>query len=386
MKIAIVGGGAASLICANLIKDYDGTSEVFIIEKNDKLGKKLKMTGNGKCNLAPISDSIDAYNNHQFVDQLFKEVSFSDYLKTLQDLAIPTKTIKNQGYYPLSENAPNVVNILSNNLKTKGVKIIQGEVVEYDNNHLYLKDKKEGISFDKVIFATGGKSYANSGSDGSLFKVFQKHGYKINELKPSLCPIKVKENIKSLFGSRAHATLKLLKDGKVCYQEAGEVMFKKDAISGIAAMNASSYIAHHDGKYQISINLLEDKYFDSFENNPKITVIDALLAYVPLPIAEHIIRKLNLNSVDLFREHTDKIKNSLENLTFTYDSLYDFDSAQVTVGGVGIKEIDATFKSIREKNIYFIGEMLDIDGLCGGYNLRFAISSAIQCAKHIKGK
>lgn len=383
MKILLVGGGAASLVCANLIKDYDAKSEVFIIEKNDKLGKKLKMTGNGKCNLAPISDNIDAYNNSQFVNQLFNEVSFNEYLKTLQNLAIPTKTIKNQGYYPLSENAPNVVNILSNSLKSKGVKVIQGEVVEYDDKHIYLKDKKEGIPFDKVIFATGGKSYANSGSDGSLFNVFQKHGYKINDLKPSLCPIKVKENIKSLFGSRAHATLKLIKDNKVCYQEAGEVMFKKDAISGIAAMNASSYIAHHEGKYQISINLLEDKFFDDFKNNPQITVIDALIAYVPLPIAEHIIRKLNINSVDLFRGHAEKIKNALENLTFTYDSLYDFDSAQVTAGGIDNKEIDSSFKSLRENNVYFIGEMLDIDGLCGGYNLRFAISSAIQCAKHI---
>ena len=382
MKIAIVGGGAASLICANLIKDYDGTSEVFIIEKNDKLGKKLKMTGNGKCNLAPIFDNIDAYNNPQFVEQLFKEVSFSDYLKVLQDLAVPTKTIKNQGYYPLSENAPNVVSILSNGLKNKGVKVIQGEVIEYDNKRIYLKDKND-IAFDKIIFATGGKSYANSGSDGSLFKVFQKHGYKINELKPSLCPIKVKENIKSLFGSRAHGILTLLKDGKVCYLEAGEVMFKKDAISGIAAMNASSYIAHHEGKYQISINFLDNGFFNSFENNPHITVIDALTAYVPLPIAEHIIRKLNINSVSLFREYADKIKNALENLVFTYDSLYDFDSAQVTAGGIDVKEIDASFKSKREKNVFFIGEMLDVDGLCGGYNLRFAISSAIQCAKHI---
>ena len=173
MKIVIVGGGAASLICANLIKDYDAKSEVFIIEKNDKLGKKLKMTGNGKCNLAPISDNVDAYNNPQFAENLFKKVSFNDYLKTLQDLAVPTKTIKNQGYYPLSENAPNVVTILSNGLKAKGAKLIQGEVIEYNENNIYLKDKKEGIPFDKVIFAIGGKSYANSGSDGSLFKVFQ---------------------------------------------------------------------------------------------------------------------------------------------------------------------------------------------------------------------
>lgn len=383
MKIILIGGGASALVCANLIKNYDATSEVFIIEKNDKLGKKLKMTGNGKCNLAPISDNIDAYNNPQFLDQLFKEISLSNYLDELKALGVPTKTIKNQGYYPLSENAPNVVSVLSSALKTKGINIIQGEVVEYDNNNIYLEDK-QSVAYDKVIFATGGKSYSNFGSDGALFPVFKKHGYQLSELKPSLCPIKVKENIKSLFGSRAHGTLSLLQNGKVCYQETGEVMFKKDAISGIAAMNASSYIAHHEGKYQISINLLENEFVDRFENNPKITVMDALLAYVPLPIAEYIIRKTNINGVSLFREHAEKIKNTLESLTFTYDSLYDFDSAQVTIGGIDIKEIDSSFKSIREKNVYFIGEMLDIDGLCGGYNLRFAISSAIQCAKHIK--
>lgn len=384
MKIVLVGGGASALICANLIKNYDATSEVFIVEKNDKLGKKMKMTGNGKCNLAPISDNANAYNNPHFVNQLFEEVSFGEYLKQLQDLGVPTKTIKNQGYYPLSENAPNVVSILTNSLVKKGVKIISGEVVEYDNKCIYLKDKKDSAPFDKIIFAIGGKSYANSGSNGVLFPIFKKHGYQVNELKPSLCPIKVKEGIKSLFGTRAHGALLLLEKGKVCYQEVGEVMFKKDAISGIAAMNASSYIAHHDGEYQISLNLLEKEYFEEFANNKNINVLDALSAYVQLPIAEYIIKKLKINGLDLFTKHADKIKNELANLTFTYDSLYDFDSAQVTAGGIDIKEIDPSFKSKKENNVYFIGEMLDVDGLCGGYNLRFAISSAIQCAKHIK--
>lgn len=383
MKILIVGGGASALICANIIKEYDEQSEVLIIEQNDKLGKKLKLTGNGKCNIAPALDDIHAYNNPEFVSNLFSDVPFTNYLQTLEDLGIPTKTIKNQGYYPLSENAPNVVRILENNLLNKGVKILNGEVVDYlDNLEIILKDGSH-IKADKVIFATGGKSYAKSGSNGAVFEILRKHGYQINELKPSLCPIKVKENIKSLFGARAHAILKLLQNDKVVYQEDGEVMFKKDAISGIAAMNASSYIVHHPGKYKIVINFLSDNFTDSFVINKNISSIDALLSYVSYPIADYISRRFNIPQNDPFIKHASKIKEILSNLSFEYDSLYDFESAQITAGGIDLKQIGEGFSSKKEKNVYFVGEMLDIDGLCGGYNLRFALSSAIACAEYI---
>ena len=257
MKIAFVGGGAATLIAANLLIKKHPDYKIIIIDKKAKLGRKLSMTGNGKCNLAPINDNIDAYNNPSFIEELFSDISLKQYLKTLEDLGIPTKTIKNQGYYPLSENASNVVDILINQLKNK-VSIINDEVIDYENTILRLKNNGT-LTADKIIFAIGGKSYPNSGSDGNLFPILEKHGYQINELKPSLCPIKVKENIKSLFGARNHAKMTLInKESQVIYEEEGEIMFKKDALSGIAIMNMSHFISHKPGPYHIKVDFLND--------------------------------------------------------------------------------------------------------------------------------
>ncbi len=370
MKIAFVGGGAANLIAANLLIKKHPNYEVVIVDKKAKLGRKLSMTGNGKCNLAPLNDNFDAYNNSSFIKELFSNISLKQYLKTLEELGIPTKTIKNQGYYPLSENASNVVDILINQLKGK-VSIINDEVIDYKINELRLKNNG-ALSFDKIIFAIGGKSYPNSGSDGTLFPVFKKHGYQINELKPSLCPIKVKENIKSLFGARNHAKMTLLDNNdQVIYEEEGEIMFKKDALSGIAIMNMSHFIAHKPGQYRIKIDFLMDNNFSYIDN---LSLMDNLIKYVNKPIAEYILKIANGNI---------ELSHYLSNLIFNVDTLYDFESAQVTAGGISLKEIDNSFMSKREPNIYLIGEMLDIDGLCGGYNLRFAITSAIKMVESL---
>lgn len=374
MKIAFVGGGAATLIAANLLIKKHPDYKIIIIDKKAKLGRKLSMTGNGKCNLAPINDNIDAYNNPSFIEELFSDISLKQYLKTLEDLGIPTKTIKNQGYYPLSENASNVVDILINQLKNK-VSIINDEVIDYENTILRLKNNGT-LTADKIIFAIGGKSYPNSGSDGNLFPILEKHGYQINELKPSLCPIKVKENIKSLFGARNHAKMTLInKESQVIYEEEGEIMFKKDALSGIAIMNMSHFISHKPGPYHIKVDFLNDRAF-SYLNS--LSPLDNLLRYVNKPIAEYILKIAGEDSKNPL-----KLSGYLSDLTFHVDTLYDFESAQVTAGGISIKEIDNTFMSIREPNIYLIGEMLDIDGLCGGYNLRFAISSAIKMVESL---
>lgn len=374
MKIAFVGGGAANLIAANLLIKKHPDYEAVIIDKKAKLGRKLSMTGNGKCNLAPLNDNINAYNNPSFIKELFSNIPLKQYLKTLEELGIPTKTIKNQGYYPLSENASNVVDILMNQLKDK-ITIINDEVIEYKTNELRLKNSGL-LKVDKIIFAVGGKSYPNSGSDGNLFPIFEKHGYQINELKPSLSPIKVKENIKSLFGARNHAKMTLLdKDDQIVYEEEGEIMFKKDALSGIAIMNMSQFITHKPGQYRIKIDFLMDNDFSYIDS---LSPMDNLIKYVNKPIAEYILKIAGANT-----KNSAKLSYYLSNLMFNVEALYDFESAQVTAGGISIKEIDNSFMSKKEPNIYFIGEMLDIDGLCGGYNLRFAITSAIKMVESL---
>ena len=380
MKIIFVGGGAATLVAANLLKREKPNYQIIIIDKKPRLGRKLSMTGNGKCNLAPVQDDNNAYNHPEFVSGLFSDVSLEQYLKTLQELGIPTAKIREQGYYPISENAANIVDILVDNLARQKVSIINDEVVDYQNTTLRLKLNGQ-ISGDKVIFATGGRSYENTGSDGQMFNILTRHGYQIQPLKASLCPIKIQENIKLLFGARNHASMSLINEqGHIVYQDDGEIMFKKDALSGIAIMNMSSYIVHQPGQYQIKVNFLKDK---DFAPNDFMTTLDTLLGYVSRPIADYLLRLGSIGPQELTVAHKNKLQKLLSNLTFTFDSLYGWESAQVTAGGLDLREIDDNFQSKRENNVYFIGEMLDIDGLCGGYNLRFAITSGMKVVKQL---
>ena len=256
--------------------------------------------------------------------------------------------------------------------------IINDEMVDYSHSELLLKSNRK-IPYDKLVLATGGKSYPNTGSDGSVFSILAKHGYQIIDPQPALCPIKVKENVKSLFGARNHAIISLIKDNNLIYQEDGEIIFKKDALSGIAIMNMSSFIAHKDGQYQIKIDFLSGEKYQS----SKRTSLDSLLGYVSRPIAEYILKKYNINLNSDAIKYEDQLYEGLSSLTFNYQSLYDFDNAQITCGGVSLKDIDSNFKSLKEDNVYLIGEMLDIDGLCGGYNLRFALSSAMKLVKNL---
>ena len=376
MKIVFVGGGASTLVAASLLVDHK-EYEITIVDKKIKLGRKLSMTGNGKCNLSPIKDDVNAYNHPDFLSSLFEDIPLYTYLETLQKVGIPTKSIRDLGYYPISENAANVVEILVNNLKDK-VGIINDEMVDYSHSELLLKSNRK-IPYDKLVLATGGKSYPNTGSDGSVFSILAKHGYQIIDPQPALCPIKVKENVKSLFGARNHAIISLIKDNNLIYQEDGEIIFKKDALSGIAIMNMSSFIAHKDGQYQIKIDFLSGEKYQS----SKRTSLDSLLGYVSRPIAEYILKKYNINLNSDAIKYEDQLYEGLSSLTFNYQSLYDFDNAQITCGGVSLKDIDSNFKSLKEDNVYLIGEMLDIDGLCGGYNLRFALSSAMKLVKNL---
>lgn len=380
MKIVFVGGGAATLIAANLLKREKPNYQIIIVDKKPRLGRKLSMTGNGKCNLAPIKDDVNAYNHPEFVNGLFFDIPLEQYLKVLQELGIPTTKIRDQGYYPVSENAANVVDILINNLLRQKVTIINDEVIDYKNTTLRLKLNGE-LAADKIVFATGGRSYENTGSDGLFFNVLNKHGYLIKPLKAALCPIKIKENIKLLFGARNHASMSLINEkGETVYQEDGEIMFKKDALSGIAMMNMSSYIVHYPGSYQIKVDFLKDK---EFAPNDFMTTLDTLLGYVSRPIADYLLHLGSISPIELTVAHKNKLQKLLSNLVFTYDSLYGFESAQVTSGGLDLGETEMNFQSKREKDIYFIGEMLDIDGMCGGYNLRFAITSGIKLVKSL---
>ncbi len=377
MRAIFVGGGASSLVGAILLKKKHPEMEVFIIEKSGMLGRKLSLTGNGKCNLAPLSGGYESkYNNPSFVKSLFEKIDDEEYRQTLKELGINTKYLDNKGLYPISESTKNVLTILNANIVKYSVQIIYENVLDYTSskNGIIVKTDKQDLKCDYLFLGVGGKSYPKTGSDGAFFDVLQKHGYYMVPLRPALCPIKVKENVHDLFGARCKGKVSLLQKDKVLGVEEGEIMFKKDGLSGICVMNLSRLI--QDDECILSLNLIEGVSKEDFLSYQGDNY-SLLISYLPIPLAKYVLKILSLDN----NGQKELLYKTLKDLRFTVKSLYGYDEAQVTRGGISLENIHKDFSSSIENNVYLLGEMLDIDGPCGGYNLRFALTSAFYCVK-----
>ena len=383
--VVFIGGGAASLTSAVLLKKKEPSFDVIIVEKDKKLGKKLSMTGGGKCNIAPLRDDASIYNDPSLLEKVYKEVSLHRYLELLSYIGLETKTIKDYGYYPTHESAPQVVKNLFHQINKLGIKVIYDEFVDYTNkgNEITIKLKGQEIKADYLVFATGGLS-------SEMKNVFASHNIEVTDTHPGLCPVRTKENVSSLFGCRFEANISLLYKQSVIKQYFGEVQFKKDGLSGIPVLNLSSLISRrrleHDiniNDYQISIGLPQE-LIPSLKGK---TVEESLLMLFREEYANYLINNHRLNSKQIIDEPLEKVlSNIIRDERFTVASLYDFKDSQVTVGGVSINQINEGFAVKNSQNTYIIGELLNVDGICGGYNLRFAITSGILAVSSIISK
>ncbi len=377
--IVYIGGGASALTSAILLKKRMPLFDITIVEKEKKLGKKLSATGGGKCNIAPACDDIFMYNMsaQDVVDKLFKEISLSNYLTLLSEIGVNCKTIKDYGYYPVHESAPQLVKNLYHQLNVLGIKVIYDELEDYVENkdNVLVKLKTQELTCNHLIISTGGLGTSD------IREILDKHGVKYTNLCPGLAPIKVKEDVSTLFGCRFEANISLKYNGELIKEYFGEVQFKKDAISGIPALNLSSEISRrqikdngdlsrysiHIGLKDISSNFVLDK-----------TVEEALLSLFKEEYARYLINNNQLNPKEIIDSNNyQKILDIISNQSFIVKSLYDFKDGQVTVGGILLDEVDENF---RRNNVFYIGELLDVDGSCGGYNLRFAITSGFKAA------
>ena len=387
MKIAIIGAGASGLVAAIKCKEKFPEYEVFLFDRMDAVARKVKATGNGKCNIGNLDSSFERYLHSSFVSRILKDY---DQETTLLSLGIPTKTMYGSGLYPVSESASNVVTLLEERARLLGVNIILNtRLSEYclGDGKINLFFDKYQAKFDKVIFSVGGKSNPNLGSDGSLFEVFRRHSYLVADLTPGLCPIRVKEDVKALFGQRFHTMASLFIDGQFVHEEYGEVMFKKDGLSGIVIMNLSSMIAHkktNDAKiYLAALNQKNEivtakNLFEISKKNH-----NPLLAYVGEELAAYICKTADIIADhELSYEECQKLANIAAAIPFTYLDRYDFSFSQVTIGGIAIENLNGDLSSKVEDGVYFIGEVIDVDGPCGGYNLRWAIGSALHLVNH----
>ncbi len=362
MKIGIIGGGASGTYLAIRIKELNPSFDVTIIERNDKLMKKIAVTGNGRCNYANLGSLENKYNN-DFANKIINNLKPNELVETFDRYGIHPTKIDNL-VYPISLSAQTVILMLNKRIKELGVNVLLNErVLNYENkdNMYRVTTNKQIHVFDKIIFASGGKAYPQLGTDGSIYNFLVMHHYQLTKLSPSLSPIKVKENTKKVSGQRVKCLVSLIHKDKLYYSEEGEVLFKDDGLSGIVILNMSQ-----------KINTL-----------PDLNDIKIVLNLVPL---------VKVNDKNKYQEYVHpKVANYLldndldiNNLVFTFKAFYDFDVAEVSHGGVSIQEVTDSLESKKEEGLYFVGEVLDVDGMCGGYNLMFAFASAETVAKAIK--
>ena len=361
MKILIVGAGVSGVAAAINIKRKYPNDEVVIIEHNEKPLRKILATGNGRCNLGNKKLDISKYNH----PDLMKSYSYKEYIEYIESYGFKTKELGDL-VYPYSESAQTVRNRLLKELGRLNVDIHNEEdFIDYQitKTGVSVKTNKNEYLVDKLILATGGKSTKSLGNDGSIFDVLNRHHYNIVPLRPGLVPIKTKENTKLVDGVRTKARVLLLENGKNVFEEDGEVLFKKDGLSGIVIFNASNHIKNKSHKYEIVLNLIPDFNRELHKNNQQFLDKHEFLEYYFAPkFAQY------LDSIISSKNYI----NELQNLTFNFKDFYDFENSQITIGGIQIDDVKPNFESKKEPNVYFLGELLDMHGPCGGYNLTWA--------------
>ena len=362
MKIGIIGGGASGVYSAIRIKELNPSFDVTIIERNDKILKKVAVTGNGRCNYANLGSLENKYN-HPFANQIIENLKPAQIVANFDRYGIHPTEIDNL-IFPISLTAQTVVLMLNKRLNDLGIAICLNEkVLDYQNkdNKYIIKTENNEYVFDKVVLASGGKAYPQLGTDGALIEVLRQHGYLIETLSPTLSPLKVKENTKKISGQRVKCLVSLYYKNQLYYTEEGEVLFKDDGLSGIVILNMSHKINLCQDKTSIKIGL------DLAPNKRNIKK-EQYAEYVHPKIASYLLD----NNLDI------------NHLIFTFKNFYDYNIAEVSHGGLSLKEITNNLESKKEKGLYFAGELLDIDGMCGGFNLMFAFASGETIAKAIK--
>ena len=372
MKTIIIGSGASGIVAAINYKRNHNSDDVLVIEQMPQPLKKLLASGNGKCNLGNSNIDFNQYNNPKFAKSIIGDYDYKDFFSSI---SIETKTIGDLAY-PVSESAVSVKEALLNAANKLGIRInLEEKLVDYSlEDKIKVVTNKNKYSVDKLFFAGGLKSSPKLGSDGSILEILRKHGYKIRDPQPGLSPLYTKEKTKIIDGIRVKACVYLHEDDKFLHKEEGEVLFKEHGLSGIVIFNTMSLIARNiERKHKIYLDLLPDfseEYLEKYRKNHKFS--EFLLAFLNPKVSTYL--------QDRFKSE-DTIFASLKHLEFTFDKSYGFDFSQVSVGGVQVCEVDQNLMSKREKNVYIIGELLDIDGPCGGYNLTWAFASAIKSTK-----
>ncbi len=393
MKIVIVGAGISGIVSA--IK-LGKNNEVIVLEHNDKPLKKLLLTGNGKCNYFNDDFNENKYFSYDkdLINRFINDNNKKKLLSFYDGIGLIPK-IKNGYYYPSSNQAYTVYNALLKEANNNNVKIIYNydvKDIKKDNDKYIINND---IRCDKLIISTGSKAYPKTGSVGFGYDLCNKLNIKVNKVFPSLVALTINKNIKDISGVRSDVKVSLYENDKLITSEIGEIQFNDDNLSGICIYNLSTFM--NKDNYNVKINFLNDFNIDknNFDeefnklNNKLINrnISELLECFLNYKLVNYILKiskiDMNKNYKELSKNEKEILSNNLINLSFDINGTKGYDHSQVCSGGVSLREVNDHFESINNKNLYFTGEVLDVTGICGGYNISFAVLSALIVGEHI---
>lgn len=398
-EVLIIGGGASGLFAAVQLA-WQG-KDVTIVEHMNIPGKKLLITGKGRCNVTNNSDTENVManipRNPRFLYSALSRFTPEDTMAFFESLGVELKTERGNRVFPVSDKSSSIVGALVNAARDAGVRFVTDNALELiieDRTVKGVKCEKDSYYAESVIVATGGKSYPKTGSTGDGYAFAKQAGHTVTPLTPSLCPIvtEEKEPAEMMGLSLRNCTLSLYEQGreKPLFSELGEMLFTHFGLSGPLVLSAS---AHMDkitkGKYTIAIDLkpaltyekLDERILRDFRDFPNRDFSNALNKLLPTKMIPVIVKMSGITPFkkvnQITREERETLVNLLKNLRFTVRSLRPIEEAIVTRGGVNVNEISPkTMESKLVKGLYFVGEVLDVDAYTGGYNLQIAFATA----------
>lgn len=392
MKIAIIGGGPAGMMCA--IKAAEN-HELTIFEKNEKLGKKLFITGKGRCNLTNYCDEREflrnIVNNSTFMYSSIYSFSPLATYYYFEELGLQLKIERGNRVFPASDKSSDVIKVYEKKLKSLGVNIkLNSEIksIEKVDDHFILNGREK---FDKVVIATGGISYKLTGSTGDGYKLAKDFGHKVISQVPGLIGINLKNNFSLAGLTLKNVELKVLKDKKIISSEFGEMLFTHKGISGPIVLTTSSKInrlkdfeMYLDLKPALDSEKLHNRILRDFGENQNKNIENVLKSLLPRDLILYILEVADIDKDkkvnQITREERENLVETIKNFELKFDSLDDINRAIITSGGVDVSEIEPrTMESKKVTGLYFVGEVLDLDGLTGGFNIQIANSTGYSC-------
>ncbi|MBO5478095.1 MAG: NAD(P)/FAD-dependent oxidoreductase [Clostridia bacterium] len=411
MKVIVVGAGAAGMMAA--ITAAKQGNNVTIIEKTSSAGNKIKITGKGRCNVTFDGDIDDfkrnIVKNDKFMYSSFMNYTNNDVVEYFESLGVKTKVERGGRVFPQSDKATDIVNALKGELTRYNVKILYNtsleDLIVKDNVLTGIKTSIGAYEADKVIICTGGKSYKSTGSSGECYDIVKKYGHNIIELKPGLVPLKSNNKIcKELQGlTLKNVGFKITDNGKVIYDSFGEMLFAHFGLTGPIVLSGSSLLNRVDNvgekftknsicgiidmKPALNLETLDKRIQRDFDKYSNKEFKNALIDLLPQKLIPVVIELSGINPDkkvhQITREERIKLVHTIKNIEVNINGLMPIDIAIITCGGVDVKQVNPkTMESKLVKNLFFAGEILDVDAYTGGFNLQIAFSTAVAAGKN----